>query len=215
MMYFIKYNYWKTSQTDRLLIVKVKLNTMHIFSYVDNSLWAEYCILFLTMSNLRRTKPELSQPKLGTTKLDEISPCWNYLCKLWIPWYYLILLFSDNLTKISNCRSLPVLSLAPFSSKSFHLPAPYEWLSDFSNLTSHSNSRATDSPDIPYFSTGYSTTPQLSNSKPFTFKRNAISNELMYSHCLLFISHSCPPLFYGSFPILATFNYSESHFHPL
>lgn len=115
-----------------------------------------------------------------------------------------MILFNNNLKKISNCRSLPVLSLASFSPKSLHLPSPYKWLSDFFN------------PHRSFKFQGHSFTIWyilllhwiIHYTSTFKYRTLHIQKEcnlkrVMYSCCLLFTSHSCPLLFSGFFPHLS------------
>lgn len=151
----------------------------------------EHCILLLTTSNLR-TKPALFQPKLKTTELNETSPCSNYLFKLWMPWHYLMTIQRKFLTVGLSQFNLWLPFLLKSSSTvsiqitlRFLYPLP---LIQISGPQLHWS-------EIHYFSTGYFTTPQLSNSELFTFKKNVISKELLYSYCLFFTFHSHPTLF--------------------
>lgn len=77
-------NYWKIRQIGRFIklftsILAVKLYTM--YAPVLTTFWKhlENCILILTMSNLRKARPKMFQPKLRIPKLDATSPYSNYL----------------------------------------------------------------------------------------------------------------------------------------
>lgn len=116
----------------------------------------------------------------------------------------IIILFNNKPKKISNCRALPGLLLAPFSSKvyNYHLHVNDSGFSKphLTQIEDHSFTYLTY--NISPF--GCFTTPQISNSEPFTFKRN-ISSKVVNSQCLPPSTHlpCTPPFFAGFFPHLS------------